>query len=75
MLVLSRQLDETIMVGDDIEIKVVGIDRRQVRLGITAPLGVAVHRKEVWESIHRKSREAVCLGHSPFHVIRLADYR
>lgn len=74
MLVLSRQLDETIMVGDDIEIKIVGIDRGKVRLGITAPLGVVVHRKEVWETIHREIREATCLDHSPFHVIRLADY-
>ena len=74
MLVLTRQPDETIMVGDDIEIKVVGIDRGQVRLGITAPLEVIVHRKEVWETIRRESREAACLDHSPFHVIRLADY-
>ena len=58
MLVLSRQRDETIMIGDDIEITVVDIRGDKVRLGITAPTSVPVHRKEVYEAIKRENREA-----------------
>ncbi len=58
MLVLSRQRDETIMIGDDIEITIVDIRGDKVRLGITAPTSVPVHRKEVYEAIQRENREA-----------------
>ena len=58
MLVLSRQRDETIMIGDDIEITVVDIRGDKVRLGINAPASVPVHRKEVYEAIKRENREA-----------------
>ena len=54
MLVLSRQRDETIMIGDDIEITVVDIRGEKVRLGINAPPHVPVHRKEVYEAIKRE---------------------
>lgn len=58
MLVLSRQRDETIMIGDDIEVTVVDIRGDKVRLGITAPKEISVHRKEVYEAIKRENREA-----------------
>lgn len=58
MLVLSRQRDETIMIGDEIEITVVDIRGDKVRLGITAPTRIAVHRKEVYESIRRENEQA-----------------
>ena len=58
MLVLSRQRDETIMIGDDIEITVVDIRGDKVRLGITAPTSIPVHRKEVYEAIQRENRAA-----------------
>lgn len=58
MLVLSRQRDETIMIGDDIEITVVDIRRDKVRLGINAPSKVAVHRKEVYEAIRTENEQA-----------------
>jgi carbon storage regulator len=58
MLVLSRQRDETIMIGDDIEVTVVDIRGDKVRLGITAPSSVPVHRKEIYEAIKRENREA-----------------
>jgi carbon storage regulator len=58
MLVLSRQRDETIMLGDDIEVTVVDIRGDKVRLGITAPKDVAVHRKEVYDAIRREHRAA-----------------
>ncbi len=62
MLVLSRQRDETIMIGDDIEITVVDIRGDKVRLGITAPSRVAVHRKEVYEAIKRENEQASQVG-------------
>ncbi len=58
MLVLSRQRDQTIMIGDDIEITVVDIRGDKVRLGINAPHDVPVHRKEVYEAITRENRAA-----------------
>jgi len=58
MLVLSRQRDETIMIGDEIEITVVDIRGEKVRLGINAPPEISVHRKEVWEAIQRENRAA-----------------
>jgi len=58
MLVLSRQKDETIIIGDDIEITVVDIRGDKVRLGVSAPKEISVHRKEVYEAIRRENREA-----------------
>ena len=58
MLVLSRQRDETIMIGDEIELTVVDIRGDKVRLGIKAPSEVAVHRKEVYEAIRRENEQA-----------------
>jgi len=58
MLVLSRQRDETIMIGDEIEITIVDIRGDKVRLGINAPRTVQVHRKEVYEAIQRENTEA-----------------
>ena len=59
MLVLSRRQDETIMIGDDIEITVMDVRGDKVRLGINAPLSVTVHRKEVYEAIQRENAEPV----------------
>ena len=72
MLVLSRQRDETIIIGDDVEITVVDIRGEKVRLGISAPPHVSVHRKEVYESIKRESRAA---GDPSGHVGSLANKR
>lgn len=54
MLVLSRQCDETIMIGEDIEVSVVDIRGDKVRLGIKAPKQISVHRREVFDAIHRR---------------------
>jgi len=58
MLVLSRQRDETIMIGDEIEITIVDIRGDKVRLGINAPRTIQVHRKEVYEAIRKENTEA-----------------
>ena len=57
MLVLSRKKDESIMIGDDVEITIVDIRGDKVRLGINAPREISVHRKEIWEAIKREKEE------------------
>ena len=54
MLVLSRQKDESIIIGDDVEVTIVDIRGGKVRLGITAPRDITVHRREVYEAIQRE---------------------
>ncbi|MBN1505669.1 MAG: carbon storage regulator CsrA [Sedimentisphaerales bacterium] len=51
MLVLSRRNEESIMIGDDIKVTVVGIRGRNVRLGIDAPRQVSVHRREIYDRV------------------------
>lgn len=58
MLVLSRTRDEVIMIGDDIEVTIVDVRGDKVRLGITAPRSVAVHRKEVYDAIKKENAAA-----------------
>lgn len=58
MLVLSRQRDESIIIGDNIVITIVDVRGDKVRLGIEAPREVSVHRREVYEAIQRENREA-----------------
>ncbi len=73
MLVLSRQRDETIIIGDDIEITIVDIRGEKVRLGINAPPHIPVHRKEVYEAIKRENEEtARKKGEAPHQVESLA---
>jgi carbon storage regulator len=58
MLVLSRQRDESIFIGDNIKITVVDIRGDKVRLGIEAPTEIPVHRQEVYEAIQRENQRA-----------------
>jgi carbon storage regulator len=62
MLVLSRKANQSIMIGDDIRIMIVAVDRDQVRIGIEAPRDVPVHRFEVFEEIRRGDEVAVTAG-------------
>lgn len=57
MLVLSRQKNESIMIGDEVEVIIVDVRGDKVRLGITAPKAISVHRKEVYEAIQREKAE------------------
>ena len=61
MLVLSRQRDQSIMIGDDIEVIIVDVRGDKVRIGITAPKEISVHRKEVFEAIRRENESAAKL--------------
>ena len=58
MLVLSRQKDQMIMIGDDIEITIVDIRGDKVRIGISAPTSIPVHRKEVYDAIKLENKQA-----------------
>jgi carbon storage regulator len=58
MLVLSRQRDESIIIGDNIVVTIVDIRGDKVRLGINAPTDIPVHRQEVYEAIQRENQRA-----------------
>ena len=58
MLVLSRRVTETLIIGDDIKITVLGISGNQIRIGIAAPKEVSVHREEVYERIQAEKSSA-----------------
>jgi len=69
MLVLSRKKDESIMIGDQIELKVLSVDGDQVKLGIVAPKSVKVYRTEVYESIQQQNKEALNVSKSLINQI------
>lgn len=58
MLVLSRKIDESIIIGDSIEVTIVEVNGRNVKIGIAAPKDVSVHRKEVYEAIKEENIQA-----------------
>lgn len=77
MLVLSRKLNQAIMIGDDIRVVVVSVDRDQVKLGIDAPRAIAVHRSEIYDEIQRQNREAAAspVGTAPILTATTAQLR
>ena len=56
MLILTRRVGETVMIGDDVTVTVLGVKGNQVRVGINAPKNVAVHREEIFERITREQQ-------------------
>lgn len=54
MLVLTRNIHESIMIGDDIEVTVLGVKGAQVRIGINAPKDVGVHRRQIYDKIQKE---------------------
>ncbi len=54
MLILTRRVGETVMIGDDVTVTVLGVKGNQVRIGVNAPREVAVHREEIFERIKRE---------------------
>jgi carbon storage regulator len=54
MLILTRRVGETVVIGDDVQVTVLGVKGNQVRLGVTAPRDVSVHRLEIYERIRKE---------------------
>lgn len=70
MLVLRRKQNESIKIGDDIEITVLAIEGEQIKLGIDAPKHIEIHRKEVYVSIQQENNEAAS---SPLNLLELMN--
>ncbi len=65
MLILTRRVGETLKVGNDVDVTVLGVKGNQIRIGIKAPKNVAVHREEIFERIQREAELAREHGSAP----------
>jgi carbon storage regulator len=64
MLILTRRVGETVMIGSDVTVTVLGVKGNQVRVGVNAPRDVAVHREEIFERIRREEQAAGHAAHA-----------
>lgn len=62
MLILTRRVGETLMIGDDVTVTVLGVKGNQVRIGVNAPKDVSVHREEIYERIKKEQQQGLAGG-------------
>jgi carbon storage regulator len=74
MLVLARRINESIIIGDDIEIVVIDIKGDQVKLGVKAPKKITVHRKEIYDEIRQENISALNARFKPESLRDLSDF-
>jgi carbon storage regulator len=70
MLILTRKVNETVMIGNDVTITVLGVNGSQVRIGVSAPKNVAVHREEIYDRIKREQPSSPEVGHDRPRKVR-----
>jgi carbon storage regulator len=73
MLILTRRVGETLMIGDDTSVTVLAEKGNQIRIGIRAPANVAVHREEIYERIQSEAKEGATQEHQQSGRYRLVD--
>jgi len=70
MLILNRKLNESIQLGDDIEIKIVAVEGDQVKIGIDAPRSLDVYRKEIYLKIQEENQEAISMSKDVINLLK-----
>lgn len=75
MLILTRRVGESLMIGDEVEVVVLGVKGNQVRLGVNAPRDVAVHRYEIYERIQRELAGEAGDSEAPAHRAGGGDHK
>jgi len=70
VLVFTRKLDEAIIIGDGVEVRILRVGRHGVKLGITAPSHIAIHRREIYDQIREENRQAATMPMSAEGIVQ-----